>query len=441
MKILLLSTYDRAGGAEKVALDLYRSYREGGHDVRLLVRYKRTKDDGVFEVDPYQQTLPWAPLCAALEQCVRRFSRFRGQYRLVDWLRRTAWPQRWVDHWRGVEDFNHPYFWHLLDEPGWRPDVIHAHNLHGDYFDLRALASLSQRIPVVWTLHDTWAFTGHCGYFIDCERWRTGCGNCPDLGRYPAILRDGTAENWERKRQIYTRSRLAVATPSRWLMGCVEQSILHPWRKRVIPNGVDLTVYRPGDQRQARDALGLPQNAFICMFIASTVSHTNPYKDYTTIERAVQMVAEQVPVTDLMFVCVGGSSKAVADSRFRYTGYVADPHRVALYYQAADVLLHAANAENFPCVILEALACGTPVIATAVGGIPEQVVDGQTGFLVSRRDAEAMAQHTLCLFQDRDMRRQMGHKAALRAEEHYCLLAQAETYVSWFQELVERSSG
>jgi glycosyltransferase involved in cell wall biosynthesis len=169
MNILLLSTYDRAGGAEKVAFDLCRSYRRFGHDARLYVRYKRTEEPFVYGVDAYAHAMPWAGLCRRLEGRLRAAPTFRGQFRLVDMLRRLARPRRAWDRWRGVEDFNYPgadYAAPAAD--GWQPDVIHAHNLHGDYFDLRALPGLSRRLPFVWTLHDTWALTGHCGHFIDC---------------------------------------------------------------------------------------------------------------------------------------------------------------------------------------------------------------------------------------------------------------------------------
>ena len=434
MNILQLSTYDRAGGAEKVAFDLHHAYRKLGHDARLLVRYKKTNASHVIEADPYAGTSPWAPFTEALDQHIAQQKNFRGQYRLRDWLQRTAWPQRWVDTWQGIENFNYPYSYSILDDDGWQPDVIHAHNLHGDYFDLRALAPLSHQTRFTWTLHDTWALTGHCGYFIDCGRWRTGCGQCPDLKRAPAIRQDGTAENWQRKQQIYAQSRLAVVTPSRWLMEHVEHSMLQPSQQRVIPNGVDITIYHPGVRQQARAALGLSQTAFICMLIAYSASTTNIYKDVTTIDRAVRNVAANRPDSELLCVCVGANDGSAADPLLHYTGYLADPEQIALYYQAANVLLHAANAENFPCVILEALACGTSIIATAVGGIPEQIVDGITGFLVPRGDSDAMAHHIAYLIEHPEQCEKIGHAAALHAQQNFSLERQAATYLQWFEE-------
>jgi len=436
MRVLLLSTFDRAGGAEKVAFDLYRSYRKYGHDARLLVKYKRAQEEGVLETQPYMGTPLLPSIFARLECWVRGYPKFRGQYRLVDALRRISYPRRWLDHWRGIEDFNYPYSHRLLDDPGWSPNVIHTHNLHGDYFDLRALSGLSRRVPTIWTLHDAWAFTGHCGQFIDCERWHIGCGDCPDLKRPPAIRRDGTAENWRRKREVYADSRLAIATPSRWLMNRVEQSMLQPWRTRVVPNGVDTSVFKPGIREQARDGLGLPQNAFICLFVAYKGSNADPYKDFETVDRAMRIAVEKMPSLDWQFVCLGGDRKTTHDPHFRHVGYVDEPRRVTMYYQASDVFLHAANAEALGLVIIEAQACGTPVIATSVGGIPEAVTDGETGFLVPRGDSYAMAQRIVDLANQPSRRWQMGQSAALHVQSAFSLDQQTIAYLDWFDELV-----
>lgn len=437
MRIALICTYDRGGGAERISYDLFRSYQARGHDARLFVRTNYTTSAGVSEIDPYKGTAPWAALCAFGEQQLRQRPRFRGQARLIDWLRRSAWPQRWIDGLRGADDFNYPASYQLGDDQ-WAPDIIHAHNLHGDYFDLRALVPLSRAMPVVWTLHDTWALTGHCGHFADigCERWRTGCGNCPDLRRPPAIRRDATAENWERKRSIYAASRLAIATPSRWLMEYVGQSILKPWQARVIPNGVDRAIFHPADRAEARAALQLPKDGFICMFIAPSGSSVgNPYKDYDTVGRAVNQVLAERPATELSFVCIGGSQESGQDPRFRFPGYISDQREIARYYQAADVLIHAANIDNFPGVILESLACGTPVIGTAVGGIPEQIVDGVNGYLVPRKDSAAIAQRLIELI-DQPTRLAQLRRAVLDETERVLGLEQhADAYLEWFGEL------
>jgi glycosyltransferase involved in cell wall biosynthesis len=437
MRILLLNTVDHGGGAAGVAFNLYRSYRHHGHDARLLVGFKYGNENTVSQIDPYAHTSFWAPLSALGEQWVRRLPKFRGQYRLMLWLRRTAWPRRWVDHRRGLAEFNYPYSYHLLDDPDWRPEVIHAHNLHGNYFDLRALPYLSQQVPVVWTLHDAWAIGGGCAHFVhlNCTPWQSGCAECPLDG--PAIA---TAENWKQKREVYAHSKLAVATPSQWLMDLVEKSGLNPWRTRVIPNGVDLRIFKPSDQLEARRTLRLPSDAFICLFVAPRGDKPDPHKDYKTVEEVVKNLLADVPSRNLFFVCLGGDEKFNGDSRFKYPGHVSEPHLVALYYQAANVLLHAAKVDTFPSVVIEAQACGVPVIASAVGGIPEQVVEEHTGFLIPSGNSDLMAQRVKQLMNHNNLWRQMSLAAAKHAKRFFSLECQVEAYLQWFEKLREEFS-
>ncbi len=434
MNILLLNTYDKGGGAEKVASDLLRAYRAAGHDARMFVRYKRGADDNVFPLDAYQNTNFWSRPLAGMDKQISARDSFRGKFRLIDWLRRSAFPQRWRDRLRGIEDFNYPASRALL-AGDWKPDVVHAHNLHGDYFDLRAFEQLGKHIPIVWTLHDTWAFTGHCGHFLDCNRWLSGCGHCPDLKRPPAVRADGTAENYQTKKRIYQRSNFSVATPSQWLMSQVAESILQEKERRVIPNGVDLEIFKSGAKLSARRALNLPEAAFICIYVSYYGAQTNPYKDYTTIARAIELLTAENP--DIFFVCIGGATESARQPHSLETGFVDDPRVMALYYQAADVLLHAAHAENFPTVILEAMACATVPLATAVGGIPEQVRDGETGFSVPRRDASGLAQRVILLKQNPALRERISAQACVAAQKHYSLDAQVTRYLDWFHNLVK----
>src|SRR5262249_17124394 len=131
-------------------------------------------------------------------------------------------PGRWLDHQLGIENFRFPGTKRLLTLADKQPSILHLHNLHGGYFDLPILPWISQQVPTVVTLHDAWLLSGHCAHSFACEKWRTGCGECPDLTIYPEIRRDATRYNWQRKREIYSRSRLYVSTPSQWLMQKVD---------------------------------------------------------------------------------------------------------------------------------------------------------------------------------------------------------------------------
>ena len=362
----------------------------------------------------------------------------RGPGRLGSMFHLLSEPRLFFDWWRGIEDFNFPGTWQLLDLVPERPEVLHCHNLHGGYFDLRALPLISNRIPVVLTLHDAWMLSGHCAHSFDCERWKTGCGQCPDLTIYPAVRRDATALNWQRKREIYLRSQFYVATPSRWLMRKVEQSILAPsiMDARIIPNGVDLSVFHPADKDEVRSQLGVPSRARVLLFVANSI-RSNIWKDYQTMRRAVELVAANSHGEALVFLGLGENAppERIGRAEVHFFPYEHDPRVVAKYFQAADIYIHAARVDNFPLTVLEALACGVPVVATAVGGIPEQIKDGSTGSLVPPSNPEAMANAIERLLSDEILRRQFSSQGAAVARNSFSLDRQADAYLEWYAEI------
>jgi glycosyltransferase involved in cell wall biosynthesis len=293
------------------------------------------------------------------------------------------------------------------------------------------------------TLHDAWLLSGHCAHSLDCDRWKTGCGQCPDLAIYPAVRRDSTNYNWTRKRAIFEQSRLHVATPSRWLMDKVERSILAPARAdaRVIPNGVDLTIFRPQDRDAARAAREIPPDAAVLVFAANGVRQ-NPFKDYRTIREAFARLADRGVGRELILLAVGerAEPESAGSAVIRFVSPVADPVEMSRYFAAADVYVHAALADTFPTTVLESLACGTPVVATAIGGIPEQVrstgAGDATGILVPPRDAEALAGALAAVLTDEPLRRRMGHNAAADARQRFDVNEQCERYLEWYREIL-----
>src|SRR6266851_2330062 len=251
-RILSVSSAEFAGGAESSALNLYKGYKRLGYDSWLAVGEKRSTDPDVFVI----------PNAARRNKWVRMWRRvqLRGKGTPVESvthglgkLARLGEPRRTIDWQLGREDFHQPGTAEILDLTPRRPTILHCHNLHGNYFDLRALPRLSAEIPVIVNLRDAWMLSGHCAHSLGCEKWRSGCGACPDLTLQPSILRDGTAYNWSRKARIYAASRLYVSTPSQWLMDRVHSSMLSGAQYRVIPNGIDTTIFRPGRQDTARD--------------------------------------------------------------------------------------------------------------------------------------------------------------------------------------------
>ena len=438
MKILQVNTADIGGGAEMVAHDLLDAYRGRGQTAWLAVGVKQSQRSDVLEIPihGYGGTAK-TPLNSVREMLRRKRGRVPGAGPVERFLGRLSNRNRLQDWWHGREEFQFPGSRALLQLPPEAPDIVHCHNLHGWYFDLRFLPELSHRVPVVLTLHDAWLLTGHCAFFRDCPRWKEGCGQCPHLHAYPAIRRDASRENQQRKRDILRASRIFVSSPARWLIDCARQAGVAAEQYKVIPNGVDLNTFRPGEQREARRRLNLPERARIVLFVAS--SRKNLYKDFPTLEQAMDLVAERGKVPGLLLVCLGGGETAVTSGKTRNVPFVKnDPGAVACYYRACDIYAHAAHAETSPRSIIEAMACGKPVVATDVGGVGELVQDGETGWLVDEGDARGMAEKIERVLVDDTMCSDMSDAAARRGKV-YDLDRQVDAYLNWYQEIVKRA--
>jgi glycosyltransferase involved in cell wall biosynthesis len=463
LRILQVNTSDRSGGAQRAAWNLFQTYRARGHKSWLAVGYKRTDDLDVL-VLPKGNRLPllWYSVDGGVERGFRWLEKkMRGVWRLKNYYGAFRHPLQVLEKALGLESFHHPGTRGILHVSPEKPDILHCHNLHGYYFDLRVLPWLSHQVPVILSVHDAWLLSGHCAHSLDCERWRIGCGSCPYLSVYPAIGRDATAYNWRRKQAIYANSTVYVTAPSQWLMRKIEQSMLAPAiiEARVIPNAVDLSVFRPYDKRQARMALSLPPNpkTKILLFTANGIRQ-NHWKDYQTMRAAVALVAERLKGQEVLFIALGedAPTERIGQAEVRFVPYQKDPGTVARYYQAADVYVHAARAEVWGLTITEALACGTPVVATAVGGIVEQVkglgvsddgfcysdlnsysLDDATGLLVAAEDAQGMAFGVERLLQDNPLRLRMGENAVRDAVQRFDLQRQADAFLRWYQEIVK----
>jgi glycosyltransferase involved in cell wall biosynthesis len=460
LSILQVSTADVLGGAESIARNLHLGYCRLGHDSHMAVGRKRSDDSDVHRITHHQgksrsplRRVLWG-LHAAMQP---HFEKIPGARFIAPILQSLAEPSGWHDRRRGIEDFHFPGSHRLLDLPPRTPNLVHCHNLHANYFDLRALPALCRRVPVILTLHDAWLLAGHCAHSFDCDRWRTGCGHCPDLSIYPAVRRDATAENWRRKAEVFAQCTVCVTAPCNWLLDRAKQSMLAPAiaDARVIPNGVDTSIFRPGDMQAARRALGLPMDAAILLFVAQSPGR-NPFKDFATLRRAINRLAAQSLDRPLLFVALGGDGQTeqMQGAEIRYIPAQNDPATVASYYRAADLYIHAARADTFPNTILEALACGRPVVATAVGGIPEQVIslelsgaatkggpiDDATGVLVAAGDADGLAHFSAKILGNRHLAIRLAGSAAKDAASRFSLDRQVEAFLALYRELLDPHS-
>jgi glycosyltransferase involved in cell wall biosynthesis len=416
LNILQINTSDKGGGAEGSALNLHHQYRIRGDNSSIAVGKKNNDDNDIYQIDT-------------------KFPTFIRSLYLKNRLR-TLFDKEKFKCWKdGIEDFIFPETYKLIKKSKFIPDIIHCHNLHGWYFDLRILPELSHTYPVILNLRDAWLLTGHCSHYFDCMRWQTGCGDCPYLSTYPAIRKDSSAYNWHRKKKIYSKTKAYIVTNSKWLMDCVDKSMVKGKKHRVIYNGIDLNIFKPGDKSQARRILGLPEKSSIIMF-AANMAQNNIFKDYKTISNVIELLSIQNPAENILFLCLGAEKKKIVEGKYYYEPFVSDQKILAEYYRAADVFIHAAHAESFGKTITEAMACGTPVVATAVGGIPEQINDGINGFLVPHMDVNQMFYKTSEILRRKEMRESFVYES-LKRVSYFSLERQAEEFLNYYNEIIE----
>lgn len=439
LTILQVSPNDEGGGAERVALDLHSAYLARGLDAWLALGVNHGHVAHTLQIPNTASRSAWArqvlsaagladpAVVSSLPRALQRAARFLAE------------PRRYRSVLSGHEDFDSPGTAHLLGLPPRTPRVLHLHNLHGSYFDLRELPGLSARVPTIATLHDAWLLTGHCAQPPGCERWLTGCADCPHLDAYVPLRRDASAENFAVKRAALTGEKLRLATPSRWLAGLVERAGVagQVADVRVIPNGIDLDVFSPGDagaQAAARAELGLASDSLVIAFTARGGS-SNEYKGFDILAQALPRIAEATTGRAVELLAIGGdTAPAIPGVAVHTVPFSTDRTALARCYRAADLYLHPSRAESFGLTPLEAMACGTPVVASTAGGIPEVVTDGETGLLVPVGDAIALADATIALAED-TVRRAAFSAAGIERAAGFGIGRQVDAYLSWYEEI------
>lgn len=286
------------------------------------------------------------------------------------------------------------------------PDLIHLHNVHGFYLNVEILFDYLKQCgkPVIWTLHDCWAFTGHCAYFdfVQCEKWKTGCEHCPQYrNSYPyALFKDGSRENYERKKKAFQGVKgLTLVTPSKWLAGLVKDSYLKEYPVKVIPNGIDLEKFVPVQKHHEKKHLILG---------VANVWDRRKGLDY------LKELSKRLDPEKYEIMAVGVSKQQLKELPEGMKGilHTKDVRELAELYGQASVYVNPTLEDNFPTTNLEALACGTPVVTFATGGSVE-AIDDTCGRIVPKKDLEGLCKAVTELCENVEMMREACRERAL----------------------------
>lgn len=329
-----------------------------------------------------------------------------------------------------------------MDVAGWREfseaDIIHLHWINKGFISLKGLSDILELgKPVVWTCHDMWPFTGGCYHNRGCNHFMTGCGQCQYL-KSPAD-NDLSARVFRKKQQIFSSDKLHFITPSAWLAGQAKLSPIVSGKSiSVIPNGIDTGLFRPGDVDAAREKLGIPSNANVISFAAASLG--NPKKGFAEFKEVIRLLHSR-GIENLHVLLIGENKhNAVLDFPVpvTFTGYLTAEQDMVQCYQATAVYVTTSHEENLPTTIMESMACGVPVAAFAVGGIPEMISDGENGWLAGLGDVSLMADKIADYVNSSDTGRVLfENRARQSAVEKYDHLVVAGQYNQIYEKLLK----
>jgi len=315
-------------------------------------------------------------------------------------------------------------------------DVIHLHWINQGMLslqDIRKILRSGKR--VVWTMHDIWPATAICHLTLDCRKFETGCQQCRLL---PGTSHnDLSAKVWKKKQRMLEGQQITFVACSQWLAGEAQRSaLLQGQRITSIPNPIDTRIYRPLDQQEARQELGLPTDQRLILFVSQRA--TNPYKGMQYLTETCHLLVSQYPEMrgNTAIVVLGGHAEEVTDPlpfKSYPLGYVNDEQRIVKIYNAADVFVLPSLSENLPNTIMEAMACGIPCVGFHVGGIPEEIDHQENGYVATYRDAVDLAKGIRWALDEAP--KEEVRKACLRKVAHnYSQQSVAQRYIEIYEQ-------
>ena len=413
IKQLIINTFDRRGGAARATYRLHRALQKVGIDSKMLVQYKESDDYSVIApVSRFSKTL--GKIRSRLDLLpLKKYKNFEKSPWSVSWLPNSISKK--------IKLIN--------------PDIVHLNWIGEGYIPISEIAKINY--PIVWTLHDMWAFTGGCHYSYECTKYQKKCGNCPQLGS----KRNYDLSRWilNRKYKNWRKLNLTIVTPSKWLAKCAKGSFLfRDLRVEVIPYIIDIDIFKPIGKLTAREILNLPKDKKIIVFGGISAA-SDRRKGFQYLQPALKRLTDDGQKEDTELVIFGLSTPLNSPNlslKTSYLGVVNDDITLALIYSAADVFVAPSIQDNFPNTVLESLACGTPVAAFNIGGNPDMVEHRKNGYLAKPFDIVDLADGISWIINDENRLNELSQKARRKVLNEFILDKVVIKYVKLFEELI-----
>lgn len=416
IKVLSVGFSDYGGGAANAAVRILNGVNGLKCDVEglMLVKEKRTESKNVVALNSFLQ-----------HNLLYRFGDVVAS-KIKNKIQRARWNQ-YPDRERlFMSDLRSTRLGGVFNKIDY--DVLHLHWINNRFIDL---GKLPKNKPIVWTLHDSWPFTGVCHVPYNCRGYENECGRCPML--HSDNPQDLSHEVWNAKKKAFQYLNLHIITPSRWLADCARKSsLLRDCDIRVIPNCIDTNVFCPGNRIEACQLLGL-DSAKRYMLFGALNALTDSNKGYAYLRKAIQ---NQNWPKDFELIVIGADKPLndITNIPIHSFGYIGGDKLLAAY-KIADVMAVPSLSENLSYAIMEALSCATPVCCFNIGGNDDMVEHKVNGYLAREKDAEDFGNGILwCLENNSD--NHLGKAARESVLQKYSIPVVAKQYAEIYEEIV-----
>jgi glycosyltransferase involved in cell wall biosynthesis len=442
LNILLVNNSEIGGGGEKIVNVLFTEFLNRGINTTLFVGEKRSTDNNIYQISKPEDGTNNQKLWLIINRIFtnlpfQTFHNPRYLSLLQTLITRTPY---FFDSFKGYDLLPYPSSYKLLDTCSNKPDIIHLHNLHEDYFDIRAIPDLSKKVPLFITLHDFWLITGYCASFFSCMNWKDGCKDCILRSRIGANFREAFHHNWLIKKEIFSKSQIYLICPSKWTQNIIENSILKSAIKecRIIPHGINTNLFSIGKKEAARNIHNLPLNTHI-LLMTSRGGFDNQKFDWDFLKKTLQIISQNIANKKILLLILGGLNRMnkIGNIILQEIPFKNDVKSIVEYYQAADLYIHTSKDETFGMSILEAMSCGLPVITTNIGALSELIEDKKSGLLIPKNDAKKMADGIIHLLNDHGMYDMISHESRERVLNKYSIEVMIDSHIKYYQDVLK----